>query len=136
MKPKISIVTLGVSDLEASVRFYCDGLGLPAPNYSDGDDICFLELEGTWLSLYRREKFADEADVAFAEQSAGTPTVTLAHNLASAEAVDAAMVEAVSAGATLVKVPEEVFWGGYSGYFSDPDGYLWELAYNPFTDLT
>ena len=136
MKAKISIITLGVSDLEASVRFYRDGLGLPAPGYSEGDDICFLELEGTWLSLYRREKFSGEADVAFAEPSAGTPTVTLAHNLGAAEAVDAAMVEAIEAGATLVKAPAEVFWGGYSGYFADPDGYLWELAYNPFTDLT
>ena len=136
MKAKISIVTLGVNDLEASVRFYRDGLGLPAPHYSAGDDICFLELEGTWLSLYRREKFLDEAEVAFAERSAGTPTVTLAHNLGSAAAVDAAMAEAIEAGATLVKQPEEVFWGGYSGYFADPDGYLWELAYNPFTDLT
>ncbi len=136
MKPKISIITLGVSDLSKSVRFYRDGLGLPAPSYSEGDDICFLELEGAWLSLYRRERFPDEADVEFAANSAGTPTVTLAHNLPSAEAVDAAMQEAVGAGATLVKQPEEVFWGGYSGYFSDPDGYLWELAYNPFTDLT
>ncbi|MXX48022.1 MAG: VOC family protein [Chloroflexi bacterium] len=136
MKPKISIITLGVSDLAASVRFYRDGLGLPAPNYNDGDDICFLELEGTWLSLYRREKFPDEADVPFADPSAGTPTVTLAHNLGSVEAVDAQMQEALDAGATLVKQPEEVFWGGYSGYVSDPDGYLWELAYNPFTNLT
>ena len=136
MKPKVSIVTLGVSDLAVSVAFYHDGLGFPAPNYNDGDDICFLEMEGTWLSLYRREKFSDEADIEFAPPSAGTPTITLAHNLPSPEAVDAAMSEAVNAGATLVKQPEEVFWGGYSGYFSDPDGYLWELAYNPFTDLT
>ena len=136
MKPKVSIITLGVADLPASVSFYRDGLGFPAPNYNDGDDICFLEMEGTWLSLYRREKFPDEADVEFAPPSAGTPTITLAHNLPSAEAVDAAMSEAVNAGATLVKQPEEVFWGGYSGYFSDPDGYLWELAYNPFTDLS
>ena len=136
MKPKISIITLGVSDLAASVTFYRDGLGFPAPNYNDGDDICFLEMEGTWLSLYRREKFSDEADIEFAPPSVGTPTITLAHNLPSAAAVDAAMTEAVNAGATLVKQPEEVFWGGYSGYFSDPDGYLWELAYNPFTDLS
>ena len=136
MKPKISIITLAVSDLEASVRFYRDGLGLPAPNYSDGDSICFLELEGSWLSLYPRESFAREAAVAFADASAGTPMITLAHNLGSQEAVDAAMAEAVAAGATLVKEPQAVFWGGYSGYFSDPDGYLWELAHNPFTDLT
>lgn len=140
MKPKISIITLGVSDLARSVAFYRDGLGFPATDYSDGDHICFLELEGAWLSLYRRDKFPEEvpsdAKVEFAEPSAGTPTFTLAHNLESREAVDAAMQEAVAAGATLVKSPEAVFWGGYSGYFSDPDGYLWELAHNPFTDLT
>lgn len=136
MKPKLSIITLGVSDLSESVAFYRDGLGLPAPNYAHGDNICFLELEGAWLSLYPRDRFSEEADVTFADPSSGTPTVTLAHNLPSREAVDAAMSEAVAAGATLVKEPEEVFWGGYSGYFSDPDGYLWELAYNPFTDLT
>ena len=136
MKPKVSIITLGVADLAASVSFYRNGLGLPAPNYTDGDNICFLELEGTWLSLYPRERFSEEADVTFADPSAGTPTVTLAHNLPSREAVDSAMAEAVAAGATLVKQPEEVFWGGYSGYFSDPDGYLWELAHNPFTDLS
>lgn len=136
MKPKISIITLGVSDLAKSVRFYRDGLGLPASNYHDGDNICFLELEGTWLSLYRRDKFPEEANVRFAEPADGTPTITLAHNLPSPEEVDAAMEEALSAGATLVKQPEAVFWGGYSGYVSDPDGYLWELAYNPFTDLT
>ncbi len=136
MKPKISIITLGVSDLTASVQFYRDGLGFPAPNYNDGNDICFLELEGTWLSLYRRAKFTDEANVEFASPDVGTPTITLAHNFPSAEAVDAAMTEAVGAGATMVKQPEEVFWGGYSGYFSDPDGYLWEVAFNPFTDLS
>ncbi len=136
MKPKISIITLGVGDLAESVRFYRDGLSLPAPNYNDGDDICFLELEGTWLSLYRRDRFPDEADVPFADRSAGTPTITLAHNLPSREAVDHTIREAVEAGATLVKAPQEVFWGGYSGYFSDPDGYLWELAHNPLTDLT
>lgn len=136
IKPRISIITLGVSNLAKSVRFYRDGLGLPAPNYTDGDNICFLEMEGTWLSLYRRNRFPDEADVLFADPQAGTPTITLAHNLPSPEAVDAAMQEAIEVGATLVKQPEEAFWGGYSGYFGDPDGYLWELAYNPFTDLT
>ncbi len=136
MKPKISIITLGVADLDASVRFYRNGLGWPAPGYNAGDNICFLELDGTWLSLYRRDRFPEEADVDFAAPAAGTPTVTLAHNLPSPEAVDAALQEALAAGAALVKAPEEVFWGGYSGYVSDPDGYLWELAYNPFTDLT
>ena len=132
MKPKISIITLGVNDLAESVRFYRDGLGLPAPNYNDGDNICFLELEGAWLSLYRRDRFPDEADVPFAAPAAGTPTITLAHNLRTKEEVDDLLDVAVAAGATLVKPAQDTFWGGYSGYFSDPDGYLWEIAWNPF----
>ena len=137
MKPKISIITLGVSDLAASVQFYRDGLGFPAPNYNDGDDICFLELEGTWLSLYRRAKFPDEANVKFASARRRHADHHAGSQLCRQQRqVDAAMTEAVGAGATIVKQPEEVFWGGYSGYFSDPDGYLWELAYNPFTDLS
>jgi len=136
MKPKISIITLGASDLAESVRFYRDGLGWPIREDGNLENIVFLELENITLALYRRELFPNEAPVKFAEPSAGTPAITLAHNLPSPEAVDTTMAEAVAAGATCVKQPEEVFWGGYSGYFSDPDGYLWELAYNPFTDLT
>lgn len=136
MKPKISIITLGVSDLDASVRFYRDGLGWPMRDDDSFENIVFLELENITLALYRRELFPDEAPVDFAQVSAGTPTITLAHNLPSREAVDSTMQEAVEAGATPVQPPKEVFWGGYAGYFSDPDGYLWELAYNPFTDLT
>ncbi len=127
MKPKISIITLGVSDMTASVSFYRDGLGLPAPNYNSGADICFLELEGTWLALYRRDKFPEEVDdkIKFAPSTAGTPTITLVHNLESPEAVDALMAKILTAGTTQIKPPQKVFWGGYSGYFSDPDGYLW-----------
>ena len=135
MKPKISIITLGVADLEASLRFYRDGLGFPTHDYEEGAGIVFLELEGTWLSLYPREKFPEEAPgVEFA--APGTPMITLAHNVASKEEVDAMIRHAVNAGATLIKPPEEAFWGGYSGYFADPDGHLWEVAHNPFTDLT
>lgn len=136
MKPKISIITLGVGNLAESVRFYRDGLGWPMRDDDQFENIVFLELENITLALFRRELFPDEAPVEFAEPAAGTPTITLAHNLPSPQAVDDVMAEAVAAGATLVKQPEEVFWGGYSGYFSDPDDYLWELAYNPFTDLT
>lgn len=134
MKPKISIITLGVSDLAASVHFYRDGLGLPAPDYEANATIAFFELEGTWLSLYPRERLVQEADVSFSES--GTPMFTLAHNVGSPAAVDATLEEASRAGATIVQPAAETFWGGYSGYFSDPDGYLWEVAHNPFTDLT
>ena len=134
MKPKISIITLGVSDLAASVHFYRDGLGLPVHDYGDGSTIAFFELEGTWLSLYPRERLVEEADVHFSDS--GTPMFTLAHNVGSPTAVDSTLDEASRAGATIVKPAAETFWGGYSGYFSDPDGYLWEVAHNPFTDLT
>ncbi len=134
MKPKISIITLGVADLEISLRFYRDGLGWATSGAGTSENIAFLELEGIRLALYLRNKFPEEAPLQFAAPSAGTPTVTLAQNFPSPNAVDAAMAEAVAAGATVVKHPQEVFWGGYSGYFADPDGYLWELAYNPFDD--
>ena len=135
MKPKISIITLGVADLEASLRFYRDGLGFPTHDYEEGAGIVFLPLEGTWLALYPRTEFPNEVPgVDFAPS--GTPMITLAHNVASKEEVDAVINHAVNAGATLIKHPQEVFWGGYSAYFADPDGHLWEVAHNPFTDLT
>ena len=134
MKPKISIITLGVSDLEQSLRFYRDGLGLPTQDYEDGAGIVFFAMEGSWLALYPKSKLVEEADVDFS--SSGTPMFTLAHNVGSPAEVEAALAEAAEAGATIVKPGEATFWGGYSGYFSDPDGYLWEVAHNPLTDLT
>ena len=134
MKPKVSIITLGVADLETSLRFYRDGLGLPTHDYEDGASIVFFELEGTWLSLYPLEKLRHEAEVEWS--AGGTQTITLARNVGSPAEVDATLAEAEQAGAAIVKPAEPTFWGGYSGYFSDPDGYLWEVAHNPFTDLT
>ena len=127
MDPRISIITLGVSDLERSTRFYRDGLGLPQRPGPDG--IAFFELRGTWLSLYPREALAEDATVP--AEGSGFPGFALAHNVASPEAVDATLKQAVDAGAELRKPGQEVFWGGYSGYFSDPDGFLWEVAWNP-----
>jgi catechol 2,3-dioxygenase-like lactoylglutathione lyase family enzyme len=134
MKPKISIITLGVRDFAASMRFYREGLGFTAHNHTEGEEHVMFVLEGTWLSLYPRDKLAEDATVA--DDGRGFSGVTLAHNVASRAAVDAVFAEALAAGATAVKTPREVFWGGYSGYFADPDGYLWEVAHNPFTDLT
>lgn len=134
MKPKISLITLGVTDLERSLRFYRDGLGFPTHNYQPGEDVVFFALEGTWLGLYPREKLAEDAGIS--AQGSGFTGITLAHNVASTEGVDQVFAQAVQAGAKAVKQPVEVFWGGYSGYFADPDGYLWEVAYNPFMDLT
>ena len=128
MKPRISMITLGVDDLERSVRFYRDGLGFPQLESSPG--VAFFTLNGSWLGLYGRAELAQDATVAAAGE--GFNSFSIAHNLASEEEVDAAMNEALAAGAILVKTPQQVFWGGYSGYFKDPDGHLWELAYNPF----
>ncbi len=123
------MVTLGVRDFAAAVRFYEVGLGLPRVEPL-GDDVAFFRLNGTWLGLYPWDKLAEDAESP--ENGTGFRGVTLAHNLASKEEVDSQMAEALAAGARLVKEPQEVFWGGYSGYFADPDGHLWELAWNPF----
>ena len=134
MKPKIGIVTLGVRDFAKSLAFYRDGLGFSAHNYKAGEEHVMFKMDGSWLSLYPRDKLAEDATVP--DNGSGFAGVTLAHNEPSKQMVDATFAEAIRAGAKPVKQPEEVFWGGYSGYFADPDGYLWEVAFNPFTDLT
>lgn len=123
------MITLGVADLQRSIDFYQNGLGFP--RYGEGDDIAFFNLEGTWLGLYSREALAE--DTQLDASGTGFNAFTISHNLPSEEDVDAAMKQALDAGAELVKKPQKVFWGGYSGYFKDPDGHLWELAYNPVT---
>ncbi len=127
MQPRISIITLGVADLERSVRFYRDGLKLP--QREGPDTIAFFELRGTWLSLYPHELLAEDATIP--ADGSGFRGFTLAHNVESPEEVDRTLQEAVDAGATLIKPGQKVFWGGYSGYFTDPDGFLWEVAWNP-----
>jgi len=127
MEPRISLITLGVSDLDRSIRFYRDGLGLPKREGPEG--IAFFEMRGTWLSLYSREALAEDATVS--ADGSGFRGFSLAHNVESTDEVDRTIQQAVDAGATLVKPGQKVFWGGYSGYFSDPDGFLWEVAWNP-----
>lgn len=122
------MVTLGVRDLAAAATFYQDGLGLPRRE-PFSDEISFFDLNGTWLGLYPWDKLAEDALVP--EAGSGFRGVTLAHNLASKADVDTQMTQALAAGARLVKEPQDVSWGGYSGYFADPDGHLWELAWNP-----
>ena len=134
MKAKISLITLGVNDLEKSLRFYRDGLGFKTHNFKDGEGVVFFEMEGTWLSLFPRDKLA--ADATISPNGSGFSGISIAHNVKSKEEVNKVFDLAVSAGAKPVKKPQEVIWGGYSGYFSDPDGHLWEVAYNPITDLT
>jgi catechol 2,3-dioxygenase-like lactoylglutathione lyase family enzyme len=134
MKPKISFITLGVRDFNRSLAFYRDGLGFKTHNYTEGEQHVLFKLEGTWLSLYPRDKLAEDA--AIPAEGSGFSGVTLAHNVASKQLVDATFAFAVAAGAKPVKQPQDVNWGGYSSYVADPDGYLWEIAWNPFTDLT
>lgn len=132
MKPHISMITLGVSDLIRSAAFYRDGLGLPANE--DFPGVVFFQLKGAWLSLYPLAELA--ADAKASGQSEGFGGFTLAHNVASREEVDAVMEQARNAGARISRTAHETDWGGYSGYFADPDGYLWEVAWNPHFDLT
>ena len=132
MEPRITLITLGISDLDRSIQFYRDGLKLPQRDGPDG--IAFFETSGTWLSLYPRASLAKDATVS--PDGSGFPGFALAHNVASPEQVDRVLQEAVDAGATLIKPGQKVFWGGYSGYFSDPDSFLWEVAWNPHFTVT
>ncbi|HRK56016.1 MAG TPA: VOC family protein [Burkholderiaceae bacterium] len=126
MQPRISMITLGVRDLSASVRFY-ERLGFP--RMDSPPEVAFFTLAGTWLGLYGRNALAEDAQVP--AEGSGFAGFSLAHNVASEQDVDAVMAQALAAGARLVKPAQKVFWGGYSGYFQDPDGYLWEVAHNP-----
>ena len=128
MEPRISLVTLGVTDLQRSLRFYRDGLGWPLSSASTGD-TAFFRTSGVVLALYPRELLAADANVP--ATGSGFGGMTLAHNVVSKELVDATLAEAVAAGGTVLKPAEEASWGGYSGYFADPDGYPWEVARNP-----
>ena len=131
MDARITLITLGVADLGRSISFYRDGLGLPMMDGPEG--VAFFETRGTRLSLYPREKLAEDAQVP--AEGSGFRGFALAHNVGSPEEVDATLQQAVDAGATLKKLGQKVFWGGYSGYFSDPDGFLWEVAWNPHMEF-
>lgn len=127
MTPRISMITLGVRDLNIAIDFYEKGLGFP--RMESPPEVAFFTLNGTWLGLYGREALAEDAKVP--AQGTGFEGFTLAHNVQSEKEVDEVVSQAVTAGASLIKKPEKVFWGGYSGYFKDPDGHLWEIAHNP-----
>jgi catechol 2,3-dioxygenase-like lactoylglutathione lyase family enzyme len=129
VEPRISLITLGVKDLGRSVRFYREGLGLPLREGGDVNVVAFFETRGTWLALFPREALA--ADVGVVAEGGGFAGFTLAHNVRTREEVDATLNEAEAAGAKIVKQAHDTDWGGYSGYFADPDGYLWEVAWNP-----
>lgn len=127
MKPRISMITLGVRDLATAVKFYETGLGFP--RMKSPPEVAFFTLNGSWLGLYSRNALAEDATVP--PEGNGFEGFTLSHNVSSEEEVEKVMGQALAAGATLVKAAQKVFWGGYSGYFKDPDGHLWEIAHNP-----
>ncbi len=134
MNPRITVITLGVDDLEASLRFYRDGLGFPTQGVIGKEfehgAVVFIDLQpGLRLALWPRRSIAYDTGLATAPGS--STELTLGHNVCSKAEVDAAMAEASTAGAVIVKPAHDTFWGGYSGYFQDPDGHLWEVVWNP-----
>ena len=128
MEPRISLITLGVADLGRAIRFYRDGLGWPHSSAGAGE-VAFFRTQGTVLALYPHEALAADAGLPVARPGFGG--MILAHNVRSRKLVDVVMAEAVAAGATLIKSAQALSWGGYAGYVADPDGHVWEVAWNP-----
>jgi uncharacterized protein len=139
MKPRISVITLGVDDLERSVKFYHDGLGLPTKGI-EGEEfengaVAFFDLQaGLKLALWSRKDIAHEAKVPLSPPS--QTEFTIGHNVGSKEDVDRIMEQAKKAGAIITDPAHDAFWGGYSGHFQDPDGHLWEVVWNPHWEFT
>lgn len=138
MKPRITLLTLGVDDLEKAVRFYRDGLGLETKGIVGTEfehgAVAFFDLQaGLKLALWPRMSIARDTGLQLG--SASPTEFTIGHNVSSKSEVDVVMKQAEAAGAVVVKAAHETFWGGYAGYFQDPDGHLWEVAWNPQWDL-
>ena len=131
MEPRISLITLGVKDISRSLQFYSDGLGFPTSGKVE-DGVIFFKTSGTRLALYPYEKLAEDVSEAYKVERSRFTGITLAHNVRKKEEVDAILAQAEKAGAAIEKSGQDAFWGGYSGYFSDPDGYLWEVAWGAF----
>ena len=134
MRPRVTVITIGVNDLEKAVRFYRDGLGLPTEGIIGTEfeygAVAFFDLQGgAKLALWPRKSIAHDTGL---PESPPSPTeLTLGHNVNSRDAVDQVMEQARRAGATIVQPAHETFYGGYAGYFQDPDSHLWEVAWNP-----
>jgi len=141
MKPRITVLTLGVDDLERAVRFYRDGLGFPTEGIVGTEFIhgavAFQDLVGGLkLALFPRASIAHDAGIpAEPPLGPGRTEMTIGHNVASEAEVDATMARALEAGAVIVKPARATFWGGYAGYFQDPDRHLWEVVWNPHWGL-
>lgn len=134
MKPRISVLTIGVGDLDSAVEFYRDGLGLQTEGIVgeqfENGAVAFFDLQsGLRLALWPRNSIAHDAGVAVG--SASPTEFTIGHNVSSKSEVDSVMEQAGRAGARIVKPAQETFWGGYAGYFQDPDQHLWEVVWNP-----
>ncbi len=134
MNPRVTLITLGVDDLERSLRFYRDGLGLATDGIIGTEfehgAVAFFKLEaGLKLAIWPRASLAHDAGLPLGQPSA--TDFSLAHNVATKNDVDAVMAQATAAGARLVRPARDTSWGGYAGYFQDPDGHLWEVAWNP-----
>jgi catechol 2,3-dioxygenase-like lactoylglutathione lyase family enzyme len=128
MEQRLSLVTLGVADLARARAFYVDGLGW-RPSGAGNEEVVFIPLGGIVLGLWGREALAAEAHVALGSGFGG---MALAHNVREKAEVDTVLATAEAAGAAILAPAKEMFWGGYSGYFADPDGHVWEVAWNPF----
>ena len=130
MEPRVSLLTLGVSDLERAVAFYRDGLGWPKSEIG-GEEVAFFKTGGVVIALFPRPSFAADASVDLDDvEHGGFSRVSLAHNVAEETQVDSVLRDAAQAGATIVKEAQEIFFGRH-GFFADPEGYLWEVAWNP-----
>ena len=134
MKPRISLITLGVDDLEKSLHFYRDGLGLPTQGIIGSEfehgAVAFFSLQDNLkLALYPRQSLSTDSGLPLGKPS--TLGFSIGHNVSSKTEVNQVMEQAKNAGATIVKSAQDTFWGGYAGYFQDPNGHLWEIAWNP-----
>ncbi|MCZ6873300.1 MAG: VOC family protein [bacterium] len=127
MELQISVITLAVSDMQRAIQFYRDGIGLSMRD--DKPPVAYFQLNGTWLALLPRDALARYAHVA--PDGHGFTGVTLSCNVSSRQAVDRTIEQAQAAGAAVVNQPAELGWGGYAGWFADPDGHLWEIVWNP-----
>jgi uncharacterized protein len=138
MQPRITVLTIGVDDLDRSVAFYRDGLGFPTDGVvgTESSTAPWRSSTSSWglrLAVWPRASIAH--DTGLARSAPGPTEFTLGHNVRSPAAVDEVMSQAEAAGATIVKPPAETFWGGYAGYFQDPDGHVWEIAWNPAIEV-
>lgn len=131
MDQRLSIVTLGVTDMARAKHFYLKGLGWTEVD-QPSDEICFIQLPSIVLGLYGWDALAADMSVDAAAATTSFRGFSLAHNTSGEAETDTVLATALAAGATLLKAAERVFWGGYSGYFADPDGHAWEVAYNPY----